>query len=104
MLNGLRNRVVLQTLATTASGGGTQIETWSTTSTLWASVNSKGSENYNEEKQQQENKYIIRMRKQPLSNANRFIYKGQIIHIESVTDETERGKIMTVIGRGEIGN
>jgi head-tail adaptor len=71
---------------------------------LWASVNSKGSENYNEEKEQQENKYIIRMRKQALSNANRFIYKGQIIHIESVTDETERNKMITVIGRGELGN
>jgi SPP1 family predicted phage head-tail adaptor len=104
MLGGLRNRVTIQTLTTLPTGGGTFAETWTTSSTVWASVNSKASETYSQEKEQQDNKYSIKMRKRTLTNANRLIYNGQILHIESVTDETERGKMITVIGRVELDN
>lgn len=102
MLTILRNRVTIQSLTTTASGGGTFIETWTTDSTVWANVQGKAVEETRFDKIQQIDEYTIRMRKRAITNANRLIYKGQELEIESVLDETQQSKMMTIKARAEI--
>jgi SPP1 family predicted phage head-tail adaptor len=102
MLTILRNRVTIQSLTTTASGGGTFIETWSTVSTVWANVQGMAKEETRFDKIQQIDQYTIRMRKRDISNQNRLIYKGQTLEIESVLDETQQSKMMTIKARAEI--
>jgi SPP1 family predicted phage head-tail adaptor len=102
MLTILRNRVTIQSLTTTASGGGTFIETWSTVSTVWANVQGMAKEETRFDKIQQIDQYTIRMRKRTLTNENRLIYKGEVLEIESVLDETQQSKMMTIKARAEI--
>jgi SPP1 family predicted phage head-tail adaptor len=102
MLTILRNRITIQSLTTTASGGGTFIETWSTVSTVWANVQGIAKEETRFDKIQQIDQYTIRMRKRDISNQNRLIYKGQTLEIESVLDETQQSKMMTIKARAEI--
>ena len=102
MLTILRNRITIQSLTTTASGGGTFIETWSTVSTVWANVQGKAVEQTRFDKIQQIDEYTIRMRKRSISNENRLIYKGEVLQIESVLDETQQSKMMTIKARAEI--
>jgi SPP1 family predicted phage head-tail adaptor len=102
MLTILRNRVTIQSATTTASGGGTSVETWSTVSTVWANVQGEAKEETRFDKIQQIDEYTIRMRKRAISNKNRLIYKGQILDIESVLDETQQSRMITIKARAEI--
>ena len=102
MLTILRNRVTIQSLTTTASGGGTFEETWTTDSTVWANVQGQAKEETRFDKIQQIDEYTIRMRKRDITNANRLIYKGEVLEIESVLDETQQSRMMTIKARAEI--
>lgn len=102
MLTILRNRVTIQSLTNTASGGGTFVETWTTDSTVWANVQGKAKEETRFDKIQQIDEYTIRMRKRAITNANRLIYKGEVLDIESILDETQQSKMMTIKARAEI--
>jgi SPP1 family predicted phage head-tail adaptor len=102
MLTILRNRVTIQSMTVTASGGGTFDETWSTVSTVWANVQGVAKEETRFDKIQQMNEYIIRMRKRNITNENRLIYKGQVLEIKSVLDETEQGRMITIKASAEI--
>lgn len=102
MLTILRNRVTIQSLTTTASGGGTFEETWSTVATVWANVQGQAKEETRFDKIQQIDEYTIRMRKRDITNANRLIYKGQELEIKSVLDETQQSKMMTIKASAEI--
>jgi head-tail adaptor len=42
------------------------------------------------------------MRKRAITNANRLIYKGEVLDIESILDETQQSKMMTIKARAEI--
>jgi SPP1 family predicted phage head-tail adaptor len=89
-------------MTVTASGGGTFDETWSTVSTVWANVQGVAKEETRFDKIQQMNEYIIRMRKRNITNENRLIYKGQVLEIKSVLDETEQGRMITIKASAEI--
>jgi len=102
MLTILRNRITIQSLTTTASGGGTFIETWSTVATVWANVQGKAKEETRFDKIQQMDEYTIRMRKRDITNANRLVYKDEVLEIESVLDETQQSKMITIKARAEI--
>jgi SPP1 family predicted phage head-tail adaptor len=102
MLTCLRNTITIQSLTTTPSGGGTFSETWTTTSTAWARVQGVAVEETRFDKIQQVEQYTIRMRKQPLSNAQRIVYLGKVLEIESVLDESQLSRMMTVKARCEI--
>lgn len=102
MLTILRNRVTIQSMTVTPSGGGTFDETWSTVSTVWANVQGSANEETKFDKIQQMNEYTIRMRKRNITNENRLIYKGQVLEIKSVLDETEQGKMITIKASAEI--
>ena len=97
----LRNRIVIQSLSTTASEGGTFIETWSTVSSIWATVNGNAKENLAYEKEQQMNYFTIRIRKQNVSNTNRILFNNKILVIESVLDDTSRNNYMLIKAREE---
>jgi SPP1 family predicted phage head-tail adaptor len=96
MLTNLRSNISLQSLSTTASGGGTFIESWTTTSTIWANVHVSSDLDERYDKAQQVNKYTIRVRKQPINNTQRIVYKNKVLRIESVIDESQRGSMMTI--------
>ena len=102
MLTILRNRITIQSLTVTPSGGGTYDEAWTTVSTVWANVQGKAKEETTFDKVQQIDEYTIRMRKRSISNENRLIYKGQVLEIESVLDETQQSRMMTIKARCEI--
>jgi SPP1 family predicted phage head-tail adaptor len=102
MLTCLRNTITIQSLTVTPSGGGTFSEAWTTTSTAWARVEGVAAEETRFDKIQQVEKYTIRMRKQPLSNTQRILYLGKVLDIESVLDETQLSRMMTVKARCEI--
>jgi SPP1 family predicted phage head-tail adaptor len=102
MLTILRNRITIQGMTVTPSGGGTFDETWTTVSTVWANVQGKAVEETRFDKIQQIDEYTIKMRKRAITNANRLIYKGQILEIESVLDETQQSRMMTIKARAEI--
>jgi SPP1 family predicted phage head-tail adaptor len=89
-------------MTVTPSGGGTFDETWSTVSTVWANVQGVAKEETRFDKIQQMNEYIIRMRKRNITNENRLIYKGQVLEIKSVLDETEQGRMITIKASAEI--
>ncbi len=89
-------------MTVTPSGGGTFDETWTTVSTVWANVQGKAVEETRFDKIQQIDEYTIKMRKRAITNANRLIYKGQILEIESVLDETQQSRMMTIKARAEI--
>lgn len=96
MLTNMRNNITIQTLSTTPSGGGTFTEAWTTTSTIWANVHISSALDERFGKAQQVNTYTIRIRKQPISNAQRLIYKNKVLRIESVVDESQRNTMMTI--------
>jgi SPP1 family predicted phage head-tail adaptor len=89
-------------MTVTPSGGGTFDETWSTVSTVWANVQGVAKEETRFDKIQQMNEYIIRMRKRNITNENRLLYKGQVLEIKSVLDETEQGRMITIKASAEI--
>jgi SPP1 family predicted phage head-tail adaptor len=89
-------------MTVTPSGGGTFDETWSTVSTVWANVQGTANEETRFDKVQQMNEYTIRMRKRAITNENRLIYKGQVLEIKSVLDETEQGRMITIKASAEI--
>jgi SPP1 family predicted phage head-tail adaptor len=89
-------------MTVTPSGGGTFDETWTTVSTVWANVQGKAVEETRFDKIQQIDEYTVKMRKRTITNANRLIYKGQILEIESVLDETQQSRMMTIKARAEI--
>ena len=97
----LRNRIVIQSLSTTASEGGTFIETWSTVSSIWATVNGNAKENLAYEKEQQMNYFTSRIRKQNVSNTNRILFNNKILVIESILDDTSRNNYMLIKAREE---
>jgi SPP1 family predicted phage head-tail adaptor len=102
MLTILRNRVTIQSLTVIPSGGGTYDETWTTVSTVWANVQGTAKEETTFDKIQQIDEYTIRMRKRNISNENRLIYKGKILEIKSVLDETQQSKMITIKASAEI--
>jgi SPP1 family predicted phage head-tail adaptor len=89
-------------MTVTPSGGGTFDETWSTVSTVWANVQGTANEETRFDKVQQMNEYTIRMRKRAITNENRLVYKGQVLEIKSVLDETEQGRMITIKASAEI--
>jgi len=104
MLTRLQQEVEVQQETRTPLEGGAYTTTWSTLVKLWASVQPiNANETYGQEKKQQMTKYRVVMRYlSTLTNKNRFLYKGsKILVIESVTDPTNRERMMEVICRLE---
>lgn len=104
MFTNLPHRITIQSLTATSAGGGTYTEAWTTVSTVWANVQTKGSESTAEGKIQQFNQYDIIVRDGNYTNQQRIIFNGQIIHIEQVTDPTNRNRMTVIKGRGELGS
>ena len=103
MLTRMRQRLEIQTLTTSAAGGGCFTETWTTTATRWANVKIKSAvEEFTYGKDQQANTYRIIMRKESFTNKNRFLFNGLVLSIESVSDPTSAGRMMEVVARGEV--
>lgn len=103
MLTRLRHRISIQTLSTVSAGGGCFEETWTTTATRWANVQiANATEEFAYSKDQQANRYRIIMRKESFTNKNRFVFNNLTLHIETVSDPTESGRMMTVYARGEL--
>ncbi len=103
MLTHLRQRIQIQTLTTTAAGGGCFEETWTTTATRWANVQiQRAAEEFSYGKDQQANTYRIIMRSEAFTNKNRFLFNGLVLTIESVSDPTSAGRMMEVMARGEV--
>lgn len=104
MLTKLRQRIIIQTsTVSTVSVGGTFNETWLDTYTRFANVKVKNaSENFRFEKDSQENTYQITMRTEAFTNKMRIKYGTKILRIESVSDPTQYGRIMTVMANEEL--
>lgn len=103
MLTRLRQRLDIQTLSVSSVGGGAYEETWTTTATRWANVQvQRASEEFAYGKDQQANLYKIIMRSESFTNKQRFLYNNIVLHIESVSDSTQSGRMMEVIARGEL--
>lgn len=103
MLTRLRHRVNIQTLTTVSAGGGCFDETWTTTATRWANVQvQRALEEFDFNKDQQANIYRIVMREESFTNKNRLVFNNLVLRIESVSDPTQAGRMMTVIARGEL--
>lgn len=99
MLTNLPHRISIQTLSVTEDEGGAFAETWTTTSTVWANVQMKASESWDDQKIQQNNFYDIIIRKADVSNRNRIVFGTKVIHIETVVDSIQRGKMMRIVGK-----
>lgn len=98
MLTRLPHRITIQTLTTAAWKGGLFTPTWATTTVTWANIYSKDKadvlENYDNIKSQQIDILNVILRK-PVTLSkinNRFLYNGDILHIETKRDLTNRGK------------
>lgn len=103
MLTRLRQRIQIQTLSTVSVGGGCYEETWTTTATRWANVQiASSAEEFAYNKDQQANRYRIIMRSENFTNKNRFLFNNLILTIETITDPTSAGRMMTVFARGEV--
>ena len=103
MLTRLRQRIEVQTLSVVSAGGGAFTETWTTTETRWANVQiATASEDFQYTKDQQVNRYRIIMRKETFTNKQRFLFNGLVLVIESISDPTSAGRMMTVFARGEL--
>jgi SPP1 family predicted phage head-tail adaptor len=103
MLTRLPHRIEIQTLSTTAAGGGTFTETWTTTATRWANVQvQRANEEFGYGKDQQANTYRIVMRKENFTNKQRIVFKSLVLTIETIDDPTQDGRLMVVIARGEL--
>jgi SPP1 family predicted phage head-tail adaptor len=103
MLTRLRHRIEIQSLTTTSAGGGCYTETWTTTATRWANVQvQRANEEFSFNKDQQANTYRIVLRKETFTNKQRIIFNGLTLTIETISDPTQAGRMMTVIARGEL--
>lgn len=103
MLTKLRQRIIVQTSTVTSSAGGTFLETWADTYTRFANVKVKNAtENFKFDKDSQENTYQITMRAENFTNKMRLKYETKILRIESVSDPTQYGRMMTVIASEEL--
>jgi len=103
MLTRMRQRIIIQTSTVSSAEGGTFNQTWSDTYTRFANVQIKNSnENFSYNKDSQENTYRIVMRTENFTNKMRIKYGTKILRIESVSDPTQSGRIMTVIANEEL--
>lgn len=99
----MRQRIEIQTLSTVAAGGGCFTETWTTTATRFANVQIQSPrEEFSYGKDQQVNFYRIIMRKENFTNKQRLVFNSLVLHIESISDPTSNGRMMTVYARGEL--
>lgn len=101
---GYRNTVTYQTVTVSALGGGCSQESWSTGTVLWANVYSGDtSESYGNIKGQQFTSVNIVMRYTTTIDKaiGRFTHNGEIVHIETITDRTNRRKELLIKGRIE---
>lgn len=103
MLTRLNHRVVLQAETRTTFSGGAYTTSWSTSSTEWANVAVKVTdEDYSHEKKQQMTKYDVTMRyNSAITNAKRLLYGSKILVIEAVHDGTGRQRMIKVTCREE---
>ena len=103
MLTRLSHRVTIQELSTTAAGGGTFDETWTSVGERWANVQVQRANNeFSYDKIQQANYFKITMRKENFTNKNRFVFMGLNLRIDSISDPTQDGRMMIVMAREEL--
>lgn len=105
MLTRLPHRVGLQAPSRTTISGGAYTISWTTSATIWANVQStKQSETYAQEKDQADITHRVIIRNRTIDNSYRFLFGSRILHIESVTDPTERDRMIKCLCREEVGN
>ena len=103
MLTRLSHRVTVQSLTTTSAGGGTFEETWTTVGERWANVQVQRANNeFSFDKIQQANYFRITMRTENFTNKNRFLFNELVLRIDTISDPTQDGRMMTIIAREEL--
>lgn len=107
MLTRLPHRITIQTLTTASFKGGLFTPSWATTTVTWCNVYCKDKtdvvETYSNIKSQQIDTLKVILRK-PLTlskETNRFLYDGDILHIETIKDLTNRQRMLTCVCRIE---
>lgn len=103
MLTRLPHRVIIESETRTAFEGGAYTTSWTTSSIEWANVQTMAKdETYTDEKKQQVTKYKVIMRnKDSLTNKKRLKFNNNILVIETVTNPTNRARMMEVVCRLE---
>lgn len=104
MLTRLPHRIVIQTETRTEFEGGAYTTSWTTASTEWANVQRiNAQETYDEEKKQQMSKWNVVTRQDiTLTNAQRILFEGKILVVESQQDPTNRDRMKIVTCREEV--
>jgi SPP1 family predicted phage head-tail adaptor len=104
MLTQLRDRVVLQSRSLTTIGGGCYTASWSTVSTLWSKVNwDAANESFQNDKEQDfKYGYVYTRHGITINKNNRFLFGGQVLHIESVVDATNRNNLTRIKVKCEV--
>lgn len=115
MTSGLRNRLVIQRLSQVSSGAGAYTDTWTTVSTVWASVQDDTGRG-DTEKYQYGNKGqevtgpVVTLRKYTYDafsvdkKDTRFLFGGAVLHMKSDIDPSNRGTMMRISCRWEEDN
>lgn len=95
MYTQLRDRAVLQIRSLTTIGGGCFTSSWSTVTTLWCKVNwDKADEDFKNQKEQDfKYGYLYTRYGLPINKSHRFIFGGQVLHVDAGVDPTNRNRI-----------
>lgn len=104
MLTHLPHRVVIQSESRSLFIGGAYTTSWTTDSTVWANCQSyTDKESYNNDKTQEYNKYkVITRYLASITNKKRLLFDSKILHIETIKDPTNRGRMMEITCREEV--
>ena len=95
----LRHRVVLQSAADTADGGGGGATVWSDTATLWASIEPlKGTERLTAQQLESRLTHRVRLRhRSDVTTAMRVKFGTRIFNIRAVINPDERDRLLELL-------
>ena len=107
MYTRLPHRVTIQYKTTASWKGATFTTSWTNSNTVWANVSLKDKsaveENYNNFKGQQFTYYNVILRNEIgiYKSTNRFVFDNKILHIETIRDNSNRGRFNEYMCRCE---
>jgi SPP1 family predicted phage head-tail adaptor len=107
ILTRLPHRVIVQSETRTNFEGGAYTTSWETSSTEWANcqmINMAGTkEDYQKNKKQQYTEWRVIMRNSTnITNKKRLLFSGRILKIETVSNPTNRGRMLEITCREEV--
>ena len=95
----LRHRVILQSSAATADGGGGAATAWSDVATLWASIEPlKGAERLSAQQLESPVSHRVRLRMRVgVTTAMRLKFGARVFNIRAVINRGERNRLLELL-------